>query len=121
MVILIKIIGIYLMAIGCVIILRPKAHKKIFDFFRHGKRIYLAGALRILFGALLLSVAPQSRLEAFLTILGVLSLVGGILIFLLKQAKLYAMMDWFEKRPAGFTRLWGIVAVVIGALFVYSV
>lgn len=121
MLILVKVIGIYLVAMGIIILLRPKAYSIIFNFFRQGKRIYMAGILRILFGALFLSVADESRFQTFLLIMGVLAIIGGITIFVLKPAKLKTLMDWFEKKSPTFIRTWGVVAIIIGALFIYSV
>lgn len=121
MCVLIKLIGIYLIAIGVVVLFTPKAYNKILKFFRKEKRVYIAGILRIFLGILFLSAAQQSRLKIFLVVIGILTVIGGILIFVPKQKKLQEMIDWFDKIPSIFIRLWGIVAIILGALLIYSV
>ncbi|MFA5410400.1 MAG: hypothetical protein WC321_00870 [Candidatus Omnitrophota bacterium] len=121
MLILVRLVGVYLMAAGIIILLWPKAYNRILNFFRQGRRIYIAGILRILFGVLLLSSAAESRLKIFLMVLGVLAIIGGSLIFILKPAKLQAAINWFDKKSPVFIRLWGGVALALGAILVYSI
>lgn len=121
MLILVKLIGTYFVSIGIAIILNPKIITRFITFFAKGQRIYLAGILRFVIGAILLLAASQCRLVGVVVTLGVLTLSGGILIFVMGIKRVRAMLSWWQGRPAFFIRLLGLLALAIGALLIYSV
>lgn len=121
MLMFIKIVGIYMAVMGGLILLRPKSFVKIVDFFMKGKRIYIAGLLRLALGFIFVATAWESRQTALIYSLGVLIIMGGTLLFALRKDTISSIVGWLDNRPAGFTRLWGIAAALFGALIIYSV
>lgn len=121
MLILVILIGVYMIVIGNIILFDPKVFNRVIAFFMHGKKIYMAGILRILLGAIFLLAAPDSRLKGVLITLGILVFAGGLLIFVLGEKRIRTMVSWIEKKPPVFARVWGIIAIGMGVLIISSV
>jgi len=120
MLIFIKIVGLYMAVMGAFILFMPKYFGKIVDFFMKGKRIYLAGFLRLVLGFIFVVTAWQSRIVELIYSLGVLIIMGGTLLFALRKDTIKSVVNWLDNRPAGFIRLWGVAAAAFGALIIYS-
>lgn len=121
MLILARFIGVVIIGMGMAIASNPKIFAVIINFWKHGKRIYMAGIVRLAFGAIFLSVAPRCRLPLIVSVLGALMVLGGITIFILGPARIQKIFIWWEKRPPLLMRVMGVVALAIGALILYSV
>jgi len=121
MLILVKLIGIIIVAMGIVFILSPEAMKRVINYWRQGRRLYLVGILRLLIGVILLLNASQCRLVGVVVTLGILILLGGIIIFALGLEKVKSILDWLDKKPLSVLRLMALIALAIGALLLYSV
>lgn len=118
--ILVKIIGTFITAMGIMILLNPKIAKRMMVFWRQGKNIYAGGLIRILLGVIFLYYSPQARLPQLIFVLGVLALLGGLLIFILGLEKTKAILDWWDKKPEHFLRLLSLLVIAFGALILYS-
>lgn len=121
MVILVKLIGIFIAGMGIILLLSPKTIKRLVAFCQQGKRVYISGLLRLLIGVILLLAASQCRLSGMVATLGILVLIGGILIFVLGIERTKALLNRWSNKSTLFLRLWGILALAIGVLLIYSV
>lgn len=121
MLILAKLIGIYIIIMGIILLVSPKTIKRFVAFFGQGKRIYLAGILRLAFGVILLLAASRCRLVGIVVTLGILTIIGGILVFVLGIERVRALLKWWDKRSPQVIRLFGLVVIAVGALLIYSV
>lgn len=121
MLMLARFIGLVIIAMGTVITLNPNVFKAMINFWRQGKKIYIAGVVRLTFGIIFLLAAPECRLPGVVSILGVLMIIGGIIIFVIGPQRIQTIFGWWEKRPPLFMRLMGLIALAIGALILYSV
>ena len=121
MLILVRIIGVIITVMGIIILLSPKIMKQLIAFFEQGKRLYLAGVLRILFGIVFLLVATQCRLVGVIVVLGILFLIGGILIFTLGLEKSKSILKWWERKSPLVFRLVSLIPIFIGVLILYSI
>ncbi|KPK38997.1 MAG: hypothetical protein AMJ78_09145 [Omnitrophica WOR_2 bacterium SM23_29] len=121
MLILVKLIGIVIVAMGIIFLLNPEAMKRVINYWGQGKRLYLVGILRLLIGVVLLLSASQCRLVGAIVTLGILVLLGGIIIFALGLEKVKSILDWWDKKPLSVLRLLALIALAIGALLLYSV
>ncbi len=121
MLVLVKLFGIVIVAMGSIFTFNPQALKQVFSFWQQGNRVYLVGVLRILIGIVLLMAASQCRLIWVVVTLGLLVLIKGVLIFILGIEKIKSMLNWWGQRPLGILRLMGLIALSIGALLLYSV
>lgn len=121
MLILVKLIGIVIIGIGIILLLNPKAINQIIACCQKGKRLYIAGILRILIGVIFLLTASQCRLPGIVLVLGILILITGILIFILGLERVKSILNWWNKGMPLVIRLIGLVTLAIGALLIYSV
>ena len=79
-----------------------------------------AAAIRLVFGAALIVVADATRAPTALRVVGVLALIGGGFTLILGVERLRAILDWVAGQGPLFLRVWGLVAMAIGALLVYA-
>ncbi|MCM8771347.1 MAG: hypothetical protein NC936_05760 [Candidatus Omnitrophica bacterium] len=120
MLILVKIIGILSVALGAVILLNPKAMKQLIIFWNQGNRLYVAAILRILVGVIFLLAASQCRVRILIIVLGIVVIVKGIFIFILGLERVKSMLGWWQQRSFAIFRLLGLLALVLGAIILYS-
>ncbi len=89
-------------------------------FWRQGRNLYAAGAIRLLFGCLFLSSFRFARLPQVILTLGILLCFGGLFIFILGLEKVKAIVARVEKKPDPQIRLLSLSVLVFGALVVFS-
>jgi len=118
--IVIKSIGIVIILIGIVYLLRPNVMKWLIGFFRQGKRIYLAGLIRFALAVVFLVGARECRRFWVVFAFGILFLIGGLLIFILGPEKIKRVLDWWQKQSILLLRVMAVLALVIGAVIIFS-
>lgn len=121
MVILVKLFGVIIVVAGVIFLINPKALKQYISFWKQQKRLQIGGVVAILFGIIFLIAASQCRVAWLITILGIWSIIKGVLLFAVSQKKLYAYLDWWTGKPNSVIRFIGVIALAIGALIIYSV
>lgn len=119
--VIIKALGLIITAMGIAFAIVPKKMAKILPYFKHGKRMYLVGIVRLVFATIFLLAASQCRWPWFIGVIGILTLVSGVLIFALKLKILRSVLDWFYGLSEKVMRIAGGVIVVIGLLIVFAV
>ncbi len=120
MIMLIKLIGIFVMAMGIMELLNPKMAKKMLVFWRQGKNIYIGGLIRVLLGVIFLYYAPQAKFPEIIFALGILVSFAGLIIFLLWLEMTMAMIDWWDKKPDSMVRLVSLLTLACGVLIIYA-
>lgn len=118
--ILVRLLGIVVMVVGCIIMLNPEVFNIIMNFWKQGKKIYLAGALRLIFGVVFLFTARECKFPVVIYVMGALMVIGGALLFILGQQKINALFGWWEKKSPVVLRIMGFAALAIGSLILYS-
>lgn len=121
MIILVRFIGFVMVVMGTAIVLNPKIFKAVVNFWRQGKNIYLAGVIRLIFGAIFLTASPACRFPLVISVFGVLMVIGGIMIFMIGQKRIQLIFDWWERRPLITIRLMGLVPLALGSLVLFSI
>ncbi|MCX5678678.1 MAG: hypothetical protein NTY76_06180 [Candidatus Omnitrophica bacterium] len=121
MLILAKLIGTVIIVMGTAIAISEKVFIDMMNFWKKGNNIYAAGAIRLIFGALFISIAHACRFPKVISVLGILMIIGGVIIFIIGPKKISAIFEWFQKSPPIIMRLAGLLAIAIGALIVYSI
>lgn len=119
--ILAKLIGILIVAMCVVFVVSPQLARPYAAYFRQGKRIYWGGVIRLIFAAILLLAAPDCRWSGLIIVMGVLFLIGGILLFLLKPEKTGSIIEWFEKQSDTVVRVWCGAGILFGALILLGI
>ena len=121
MLILANVIALAIAAMGLIIAIRPDILKKILNFWKEGKRAYLAGVMRLVFGVIFLFAAQGCKFPALIFTIGALALIGAAVIFLVGPDKIKPILGWWEKKPPLVIRIMGTAAFIIGALIFYSI
>jgi uncharacterized protein YjeT (DUF2065 family) len=116
MIILVKLVGVLIMALGLTIFASPTITQKIFSFFKEGKNIYYAGVFRVVLGVLLFLTAAKSTVPLAAIALGLMFLVSGIVVFAADTEKLKTFISSFSEMPTLVIRLLGLVATSFGIL-----
>jgi len=118
--VVIKIIGSVLVLLAVLYLIKPDVTKGLIGFFKEGKRLYLAGLLRLVLAVIFLLAASQCYVPAVIIVLGILFLLGGLLIFVLGPGKLRPMLEWWQRQSPLLLRIIGLITLAIGALIIYA-
>ena len=116
----IKIIGIVIVFFAIIYLLKPDILKRLLEFFKKGKRIYLAALIRLTFAVLFLLDANECKMPWVIIAFGILFLLSGLLIFILGVEKTRTMIEWWQKQSTLLVRIIGLIALAIGALIIYA-
>jgi hypothetical protein len=120
MVIFVKLFGILMAALGVIFLISPGVVKSYIAFWPKGKRIYFGAALSLLIGIIFLLAASQCRWSLFVIIIGIWALIKGLLLFILGQKRIVSWLNWWTARPMIVLRIYALIALVLGALLIYS-
>ncbi len=118
--VIVKIIGIAIVALAIVYLLKPDVMKSLMEFFTEGKRIYFAGLIRLVLAVVLLLAARECDYTSVIIFLGILFLVSGLLIFVLGPERVKSIVDWYQSQSLFVFRLFALVAFAIGVVIIYS-
>ncbi len=121
MLMLAKLIGAIVMVMGIIMVLNEKTFIVMLNFWKKGKNVHIAGAIRFALGIFFVFIAPACRFSVSIFILGILMIIGGAAIFVLKPNRVQAIFDWLEKRPPVVIRLISLLVIAIGELIIYSI
>ena len=116
----VEIIGIAFIVIALLCFGKPNVFKRMLDFFKHGKRLYLAGLMRFVLAVIFLLAANQCNKPRIIGAFGILFLMSGVLIFMLGPKKLSPLLQWYLKQSVLLLRIIAVLIVAIGALIIYS-
>ena len=118
--IVIKVIGVVFVALGILYLYRPAIIKTLLGFFGKGKRLYIAGLIRLVLAVVFLLGARECHISRLIFALGILFLLSGILIFAMGPGKLKPIIEWYQKRSINVLRLIAMVPIVLGGLIIYA-
>ena len=118
--IVIKSLGIVFCIIGIVYLLRPDIMKWLFEFFKKGKRIYFAGLIRFALAIVFLVGALECKYPKVIIAFGILFIIGGLLIFVLRPEKVRRILDWYQKQPVLIFRVIAVIVLAVGAIIIFS-
>jgi uncharacterized protein YjeT (DUF2065 family) len=118
--IVIKIIGVIFILLGAGILLKPQILKKLMNFMKKGKRIYLAGTVRFVIGIIFLLGASAARNETVIAVIGILFLLGGLLIFVLGPDRIRRTLEFYSRQPDLLFRFISLIPIAIGGLVIYA-
>jgi hypothetical protein len=113
------ILGLIICIVEVMFFLKHELMDGILKLFVQGKkRIYIASAVKILFGLLLLLAVKGSNFPFLIGLFGCLAIVGGGSMFVIGLEKTKALMNWFLAKDEHFKRGLAIYGFVIGLLLV---
>jgi hypothetical protein len=125
MAIIVAVIGGVTAALGLTGVLYPQVMRQFAARFRDPPGMYIASAVRLVLGALLIWAGPACRPESpwvgvAVRLFGVLIVVSAGVILLAGAERFRAIIDWSLTKSPGFLRGWSAVAVVLGALLLLA-
>jgi uncharacterized membrane protein len=118
--ILAMVLGFIVATIGAVGVVAPDVLLELGESLLTPTVLYIAAAVRVIFGAVLLWVAPVSRTPKTLRVFGVLLVLAGVITPSIGIEHSRATLDWLLSQGPLFMRAWAGVAVVLGLFIVYA-
>jgi len=116
----IKSLGILIALMGIVYLLRPEIIKRLMNFFKKGRRIYLPGLLRFALAVVFFLGARECRYFWAIFASGMIFLTGGLLIFMLGPERIRRILDWYQEQPILVFRVIALIVLAFGAIIIYS-
>jgi uncharacterized protein YjeT (DUF2065 family) len=116
----VQAIGIILIIIAVLYILNPALFKSIIRYFVKGKRIYLAGILRLALAVIFFIAARECKYPWLIGAFGALFLIGASIIFMMKLEKLKAILQWYLDKPNNLLRALGLIVLALGIIIIFS-
>jgi uncharacterized membrane protein HdeD (DUF308 family) len=113
-------IGAFLVLAGCTLIARPSLARRMMEFFKEGRRIYLGGLIRIAVGLVILFCAPAVSLPWIPGVLGVIMILSGVALFAMGLERTRAIIEWWQASSDARLRLAMLIAPIIGVLLILS-
>jgi hypothetical protein len=117
---LILIIGLIFAFIGAVIFIKPNFFKTLLAFFVKGNRIYLAGVIRLVIGALFLVAANRCAHPYIIMLLGILIIISAVLIFALKPEVTKKFINFWLSKNDFMIRFTGLFAIIFSLFVCYA-
>jgi len=114
-----RVIGAFLLVLGAIGLLAPATFVTMVTVFQTPPMLYVAAAVRITVGTVLILAAPSSRSHAVLGALGVVIAFGGLLTPFMGMAIARPILDWWATNPL-IPRVFGLVAIGIGGFILRS-
>ncbi|MCK4905193.1 hypothetical protein KAS42_02980 [bacterium] len=118
--IIIKVLGVIMAVVGMLLSSIPQKVMKFLPFFKITKRIRIVGIIRLAIAVIFLLAASQCRWSVVVAVLGIITLISGVLALTLKVKHIKTFIDWIEGRNEMFIRIMGGVVVLIGLLIIFA-
>lgn len=115
------VIGVLLIIQGLLGIVAPDAFVKVVRLFQSPPMLYVAAALRIAIGIVLICAVRGSRVPMFLSIFGVLVVIGGVLTPFVGVQFAHTILGLWSSQGSGLVRLFALVSLALGLLTSYAV
>ncbi len=114
------IVGSLILAQGVVGLLQPWLFLRAIAAIQTPPVIYVAAAVRIAIGIVLVLGASESRLPRLLKGFGILVTIGGLLTPLLGVRFSRVVLGWWSAGGSSVIRGWAVAALVLGAFVTYA-
>ena len=112
------------LAISCVGGLGVTAPSILLEFGRSlltPPALYWAAALRVIFGALLILVAKESRMPGALRVIGAFIVVAGLLTPFFGADRFGEALTWFSGQGSLLIRAVAVLPLIAGLFFAYAI
>ncbi len=117
---IVQIIGILIITEGILFALKPEFLCRVIEFFKRVRWIYIRGTLRIVLAVVFLIGGSQCKIPLVIIVAGILFLISGIAIFMLRLERQKAILNWWQQKSPLVLRLAAIIVLFVGGLIVYS-
>ena len=114
-------LGLIIAAVGLLGVAAPSVLLEFGRLLQSTNALYIVAGVRVMFGGVLLWVAPTLRTPRIFRVLGVFIIIAGVITPFFGVERSRAMFEWWSTQGLYFTRAWAIVAVAFGLFIVYAV
>jgi len=121
MLILVRLLALAMMVIGVLFLIKPKMMNSYAAFWKKDKRLYIGGVINLIFGIIFLMSASQCKAPLVMIVMGLMSLVKGIMLFVIGPEKAKAMISKWENKPVGAIRAFAVLPILIGVLLMWAI
>lgn len=90
-------------------------------FWRTPTALWLAAALRLIFGMASWTVAPVSQAPLVLRVVAIISIMAAVVLPLLGVRGLGLLLDWWAGQSIRFLRAWSALALFVGFFLLWAV
>jgi len=118
--IVIKVIGIIFIVISIAYLLKPDIMKWLMEFFKQGRRMYIAALIRFALAVVFLLAARECSVTWLIAAFGILFFISGLLVFILGTERVRAYINWWQKQSLLLLRLMALIALAFGVLIIYA-
>jgi uncharacterized protein YjeT (DUF2065 family) len=115
------LVGFAIAAFGIVGLISPHTYARLGSLWEASPGLYIAAAIQLVIGLVLIRAAPASRSPFALGALGVIALIEAVMMPLLGHGRAHAIAHWWESQSESFLRMWGLLELAIGVLIVCAV
>lgn len=119
--IILILFGVFLIIAGGIFLFSPDI---LIDYLTenvHSPSLYIAAILgRILLGILLIQTARQSKYPAVMKVIGILAILAAIIFVIIGQEEFGNFMASLVPFFKPYRAIGGIVAFLVGGLFIYA-
>ncbi len=115
------ILGLLIAALGTLGVASPPRLLNFVRRFQTPVGLYVAAALRVFVGVALVFAAPASRAPELIRILGVFTIVVGVITPFVGLERFRGLLDWWSARGPALVRGWAVVVLALGLSLAYAV
>ena len=112
------LISLFFITEGILMILFPAKLDKIYRFLYRNIKIF--SLMVIIFGVLLLCSASASRWKWLMEIMGIVTVINGIIGFLMPATNVKALVNRWIKNGPDIKRIGGVIIVIIGTIILWG-
>lgn len=117
------VVALLIAGVGAVGVFAPSGLVWVAENASTSGAFYLVGAVRLTFGLVLVSVAPDTRVPKVIRVVGwfiVLAGIASVLTALLGMERARAMIDWWLGRGTTAVRLTGVLIMAFGGFIAFA-
>ena len=113
--IVLVVLGVYMSVVGLLLCVAPTLGKRLTEVWMKDKISRGWALVTLGVGALLICAASASRAPIYIYVLGWTSVAKGVYLVIAPRPQLLRVVTWWHGLSQGFLRLWGVVALGMGA------
>ena len=117
---LVVLFGLVIVAMGIVGIVRPERSFGVMLDLPASVLLYVAVAVRVLFGMVFILAAPNCRFPRIMYVVGIASFVAAFVTMWLGADRLQSVVHWWFRQAPLFLQSVYAVVVLFGAFLVYA-
>jgi hypothetical protein len=113
-------VAVLIAGMGFVAVAAPRVFLDGLDALDVPSRLWLIATLRLIIGASLFIVAPDTAHPEVFRGLGALTVLAAVALPILGGERIARVVEWWKARPPLVLRIWGGAAAALGVFLLWS-